>query len=432
MTSDATMKRLKHICFINPRKSEVKLADEAEVTFVPMERATEDGVIRTTEPRSLGEVCQGFTCFRDEDVLVAKITPCFENGKGGHCLGLANQTGFGSTEFHVLRPKPGLVPRFLFYITRTHEFRKLGEVRMYGAAGQQRVPESFIQDWLVWLPETILQNGIADYLDRKTAETDALIGKKRRMIDLLHEKRRALISEAVTKGLDPDVPTKYSGFPWLGNVPAHWTVERLRWRLRSIGQGWSPQCEGRRADPGEWGVLKVGCMNSGIFDESENKALPPELDPVPELEIRVGDVLMSRSNTVELVGSVGMVHQTQGRIILCDKLYRLDFDGAKLLRSYSVHLLRSRAARLQIERDATGASSSMKNISNEVVANMAFAFPQLDEQRRIDSFIEVELRKIAGLERRISMQIDRLREYRQTLISNAVTGSIGPGGGAAC
>jgi len=142
-------KRLKHICNINPSKSEVQLPDDALVTFVPMERATEDGVIRTTETRRLTEVWQGFTYFRDGDVLLAKITPCFENGKGGVCVGLRNRVGFGSTEFHVLRAGEQLDPRFLFYITRTSSFRTTGEVMMYGAAGQQRVPDDFIQNWVV-------------------------------------------------------------------------------------------------------------------------------------------------------------------------------------------------------------------------------------------------------------------------------------------
>lgn len=165
-------------------------------------------------------------------------------------------------------------------------------------------------------------------------------------------------------------------------------------------------------------------MNSGVYNETENKALPASLTPIPDLEIKTGDVLMSRSNTVDLVGMVGMVHQTQGKMLLCDKLYRLVFHQGSLDPSYAVYLLRSRLARLQIERDATGASSSMKNISNEVVANSAFAFPPLLEQRRITEFLDNQFKRQAVMERAITKQIDKLREYRQTLISNAVTGKV--------
>jgi len=354
------------------------------------------------------------------DVLVAK---------DGSTLGICNvvrqlpRPSTVNSSIAVLRPRPQCQSVYLYYYFQSHTCQSTIQ-RMKDGMGVPHLFQADLRKFGLLLPPIEEQRAIADYLDLKTAEIDALIAGKRRMIDLLHEKRQALISEAVTKGLDPDVPMKDSGFPWLGEVPAHWPVERLRWRLRSIGQGWSPQCESRKAEPGEWGVLKVGCMNSGVFDESENKALPPELDPLPDLEVRIGDVLMSRSNTVDLVGAVGMVHQTQGQILLCDKLYRLDFNQSMLLSSYSVHLLRSRAARLQIERDATGASSSMKNISNEVVANMVFAFPSIEEQRCINEFIDHELLRMGDLERTISTQINRLLEYRRTLISATVTGKL--------
>lgn len=171
-------------------------------------------------------------------------------------------------------------------------------------------------------------------------------------------------------------------------------------------------------------VLKVGCMNSGVYDESVNKALPATLEPVPEREVRPGEVLMSRSNTVELVGMVGIVHQTQGRVLLCDKLYRIDFRPDLLSPDYAVRLLRSKVARLQIERDASGASPSMKNISTETVGNMLLAFPPLDEQHRIRSHLRQETGRIDGLVNTITEQVAKLREYRQTLISAAVTGKL--------
>jgi len=191
--------------------------------------------------------------------------------------------------------------------------------------------------------------------------------------------------------------------------------------MTKIEQGWSPQCDGRQAEPGEWGVLKVGCMNSGVYVESENKALPPELEPVRSYEIKVGDVLMSRSNTVELVGAVGRVHQTQGRILLCDKLYRLDLDDEVLHSGFAVYLLRSHAARLQLERDASGASPSMKNISNERVANMVLAFPSIPEQRAIAAFLDRKTAQIDAVVAKKQRLIERLQEKRQALISHAVT-----------
>ncbi len=244
------------------------------------------------------------------------------------------------------------------------------------------------------------------------------------MLDLLKEKRQALLTRLVTRGLDAGARLKDSSITSLGPVPTHWSIERLKYRTRRIVQGWSPQCDNRPAAPGEWGVLKVGCMNSGTYDESENKALPADLEPAPELEVRPGDVLMSRSNTLELVGMVGVVHQTQGRILLCDKLYRIDFDAHRMNSMFAVYLLRSHAARLQIERDASGASSSMKNISAEGVGNMAFAFPPVEEQQRI----AVQVTEVVGhcetTMARVEEQLAKLREYRQALITAAVTSKL--------
>ncbi len=200
-----------------------------------------------------------------------------------------------------------------------------------------------------------------------------------------------------------------------------WEIGRLKYRLRSIYQGWSPECEQRQAEPGEWGVLKVGCMNSGIYDETENKALPSGLTPDPSLEIKTDDVLMSRSNTIDLVGAVGRVHQTRGRILLCDKLYRLVFDERKLDPRYAVYLLRSHIARQQIERDASGASSSMKNISNDRVERLVLPYPPLTVQRQIVSFLDDKTARINSLLEKKEKLIALLHEKRQVLISEAVT-----------
>jgi type I restriction enzyme, S subunit len=287
------------------------------------------------------------------------------------------------------------------------------------ALGQEALRDAFFP-----VPPISEQRSIAEFLDRETRRIDALVKKKGRLIELLREQRTALISHAVTQGLNPNSPKKDSGIPWLGHIPKHWECGRLKVRLKKIGQGWSPLCENRPAQEGEWGVLKVGCMNGSIYDEAENKALPIEIEPAKELEIRVGDVLMSRSNTVELVGSVGIVHKTQGKILLCDKLFRLLFDQTRLLPEYAVSLLRSPVARKQIEAASSGASPSMKNISNGAVAGLILPFPPVDEQQVILKRISEQAAERDALMAKVRMAIERLQEYRTALISAAVTGQI--------
>ena len=273
------------------------------------------------------------------------------------------------------------------------------------------------------LPSLSAQQKIAAFLDRKTAEINTLIDKKRRLLDLLAEKRTALITRSVTKGLDPNAPMKDSGIEWLGKIPAHWQVVRLRHVTDSIEQGWSPQCENRPADIGEWGVLKVGCVNGDTYDESENKALPVDLSPKERYEVQVGDILVSRANTKELLGSATLVGKTQGRILLCDKLYRIG-ASSNMDSSFLVRVLRSRAARFQYERDATGTSGSMQNIGQDTLKDLRFACPPRDEQNQINEWLDDKMDDFSQLQESIEGALAQLQEYRAALITNAVTGQI--------
>lgn len=268
------------------------------------------------------------------------------------------------------------------------------------------------------------QHAIADYLDRKTTEIDALIAKKRGMIDLLHEKRQALISEAVTRGLDPDVPIKDSGVEWIGEIPSDWSIERLKYTITKIEQGWSPQCDSRPADAEEWGVLKVGCVNGEDFDPGEQKALPLGVQPIETYEIRTNDILMSRGNTRELVGSAALVKNVRRHLMLCDLLYRFRARPQRSEPEFLVLALRSPYIRYQIEREATGTSSSMKKIGQETIRELLFCLPPLHDQRAILKLLAAPLNCLDSTVRIVQVQIDKLRECRQTLISDAVTGKI--------
>ena len=129
---------------------------------------------------------------------------------------------------------------------------------------------------------------------------------------LLKEKRQAIISHAVTKGLKPEVPMKASGIEWLGDGPVQWDVCSIRRIVTAIEQGWSPECYSRPAEGEEWGVLKAGCVNRGLYNQNENKALPAELAPMPEYEVQVDDVLTSRaSGSPERVGSTALIRLMQ-------------------------------------------------------------------------------------------------------------------------
>lgn len=160
------IKRLGEVTEVNPKKAEIKELDkELMVSFVPMDRVGEKGQFNPEVSKPISEVYSGFTYFRDNDVLFAKITPCMENGKGAIAVNLSNGIGFGSTEFHVLRPmKQNSNPYWIYHLTTLIEFRRLAERKMTGSAGQKRVPTDFLSNIKVVVPPIELQNKFADFV----------------------------------------------------------------------------------------------------------------------------------------------------------------------------------------------------------------------------------------------------------------------------
>lgn len=170
-------KEFMELCTLNPNKGELSLSDDDEISFIPMQNVSETGEIDASEIRLVHEVKSGYTYFRENDVLFAKITPCMENGKGAIARGLVNGVGFGSTEFHVLRPIEGVTTsEWLYHLTSLPEFRKLAESNMTGSAGQKRVPASFFKKLKVAVPPLDLQNQFAEIV-AKIEEQKALVKK---------------------------------------------------------------------------------------------------------------------------------------------------------------------------------------------------------------------------------------------------------------
>lgn len=327
---------------------------------------------------------------------------------------------------HRLRPiTENDEPRFFRYFMRMAV--ESGVFAQTTASTIQHLPAEKLRVVRYPAPPVEQQRVIADYLDRETARLDALVAAKGRVLELLAEKRRALITHAVTRGLDPRGPLRESGIPWIGEIPKHWATVRLKYRLHGIEQGWSPMCDSVPAVPEEWGVLKAGCVNDWEFDPNQNKRLPDLIEPLPQYEVRAGDVLMSRANTRALLGSTALVCDVRPRLMLCDKLYRLDVDDLHLSKEFAVALLRSPVGRYEFERDATGASNSMQNIGQDSVRNMWFAAPPLDEQHAIVSFINDAVAKLDAMRSATERTITLLKERRTALIAAAVTGQIDVG-----
>ena len=389
------VKRLKYAITLNPAPTEVRNRGESlEVSFVPMEAIGEYGGLELTTTKLVGEVYTGYTYFREGDVVVAKITPCFENGKGAVATGLVNEIAFGTTELHVLRVKESTDRQFLFYLSMGDAFKRLGEAEMYGAGGQKRVPDSFVRNLMHPLPPLPEQRAIAAFLDRETAKIDALVAKKERLIELLQEKRTALISHAVTKGLDPDVPLKDSGVEWLGEIPAHWEVKQLRWAITFQRGHDLPSDDREEGD--------VPLVSSSGISSTHSKAIA-----------KAPGIVTGRYGTI---GQFYLINQSYWP--LNTTLYSIDLHGNEprfllymLIHMSPLFLLHS-------------IKSAVPGVDRNDVHADHTAVPHLSEQRAIAAFLDRETAQIDSLIAKVQEAISRLKELRTALISAAVTGKI--------
>jgi type I restriction enzyme S subunit len=167
--------KLGEVCEINPRRPRLDRADDAPTAFVPMSAVDETtGAITDLQIRTYKEVRRGYTYFEEGDVLFAKITPCMENGKAAIARQLPDHLGFGSTEFHVLRPGPTITAEWLWSFVRQERFRKEAKATFRGGVGQQRVPQEFLELHLIPLPPLEEQRRIVAHLDAMQERIGAL------------------------------------------------------------------------------------------------------------------------------------------------------------------------------------------------------------------------------------------------------------------
>lgn len=180
--------KISEICELNPKKPK-EIDDNTECSFVPMSAVSEDGELNLTQIKLYEDVKKGFTYFAEEDVLFAKITPCMENGKGTIAKGLKNKLGFGSTEFHVLRPLNDISnARWLFQITKFKKFRENAEKSMTGSAGQKRVPAGFFDNYFIPVPPFELQQkfaAVAEQIESEKSKIKSAIAETQTLFNAL-------------------------------------------------------------------------------------------------------------------------------------------------------------------------------------------------------------------------------------------------------
>lgn len=406
---------LRYVCQLSPSVSFDDFEEDNELTFLPMDRVKSGYFIPNVEKFS--KYAPSYSVFEDGDIVLAKVTPCFENGNIAIADNLVAGKGFGSSELFVIRPTK-VDRKFLFYYFQSSAFRQDGEASMTGAGGLKRVSPDLLRQHHLPLPSRETQRLVTDYLDRETAQIDALIAEKERMLALLEEKRTALISQAVTRGLDPDVPLKPSGLDWLGDIPMHWDVCQQKRSWESNDYGISDSIR----EDGDIKVLRMSCIVNGRIDLNKAGTID-EVDSY--LLLRKGDLLFNRTNSLDQIAKVGILDvEPMDRVSFASYLVRLR-TNLRALPEYLVHLLNS-AEFLAFARKNAIPAIGQANLSPSKYGDLKIPLPPIEEQREIVKKLETQEVGSAGLMEELKASISLLTERRSALITAAVTGQIDP------
>ena len=311
-----------------------------------------------------------------------------------------------------------LAPRYLTYLLSTHIYQGFVYASLVsGSTNQIELSREGLRSTPVLLPPSPEQAEIAAFLDRETAKVDALVAKRERQIALLAEKRAALISRAVTRGLDPNAPLKDSGVPWLGAIPAHWQVKRLKHLADEITVGIVVTPAKYYVDDG------VPCLRSlnvrpGWLEASDLVYISPESNALlAKSMLLAGDLVCVRT------GQPGTTAVVDGRF---DRANCIDLIIIRRSSRYDSHFLayvaNSELAVMQFKQGAEGAIQQHFNV--ETAKNLIVPVPPIDEQRRLVAVLRARTAEIDALTGKLREHVARLREFRTALIAAAVTGQI--------
>lgn len=406
---------LRYVCQLNPSVDFSEFEEDDELTFLPMDRVKGGYFLPNTDKFS--KYVSSYNAFEEGDIVLAKVTPCFENGNIAVAQNLEGGKGFGSSELFVIRPKT-VNRKFLFYYLQSLTFKQEGEASMTGAGGLKRVSPDLLRQHHLPCPEEETQRLIADYLDRETARIDALVAEKEKMLALLEEKRAALISRAVTRGLDPTAPLKPSGLDWLGDIPMHWETRRLKYLTHEpLAYGAN---EAALEDNPDWPrFVRITDINEdGTLRDETFRSLSPEIAEPYLLER--GDVLFARSGAT--VGKTFIYRPEWGEACFAGYLIRFRSAQELVLPDFVYFFSLSDIYWQQVESGTIQAT--IQNFSAEKYAELIVCLPPPSEQQAIvDFLINSELRT-STLLAEIRNSIERLKERRAALITAAVTGQI--------
>lgn len=350
--------------------------------------------------------------FVPNDVLFGKLRPYLAK------VYLSDIEGLASTEALVLRCKNNIFPKFLKYYILSRDFINIVDSSTFGAK-MPRASWDFIGNLFFIFPPLHEQQKIAQFLDYKTKQIDELIKKKETLIEKLDEKRTALISHAVTKGLDSSVPMKDSGIEWLGDIPKHWTILKLG-RLCDVTKltGFEYTKKWQTDPQGEIIALRgFNIKNNQLILNDVEKITSELSNELLRSKLYAGDIVFP------CTGTLG-----EGAIIDEDNQYHINQNIAKISplknidRKFLLLLLCSKNMRYQIELYNSSGLQPVLLIGT--IRSLIISIPDFSEQKQIAEYLDQKTTKIDLQKAKIKQAIELLKEYRTSLITNAVTGKI--------
>ncbi|PYC19987.1 restriction endonuclease subunit S [Aquipseudomonas alcaligenes] len=390
--------RLTDVCELNPRLlAESRPASDATVTFVPMSAVDEHGgVIDKAETRTFVEVAKGYTSFREQDVLFAKVTPCMENGKAAIARNLENGFGFGSTEFHVLRPTKVVLPEYVFSFIRQKAFRDRAASAFVGTGGLQRVPPDFLSRVKIPLPTLLEQQRIVDVLRQVEAVTKA--------------------KKSISDQVDHLIRTAY--WEYFG---AWFTADGLIDPVR-ISDCVADSQYGLSEAMGETGTHAVLRMNSmttsGWLDLTDLKYAHLSKKDIESTELRDGDLLFNRTNSKELVGKCAIWRPVEGAFSFASYLVRLRLKP-DMLPEFLWATLNSAYGKYRLLNSAKQAVS-MANVSPTDLGRITVPLPPLSLQQKFARLV----REIETLRAQMLGKIEMYSDLQEIICQQALVGQL--------
>ena len=351
--------------------------------------------------------------FQAGDVLFGKLRPYLAK------VARPSFDGVSTSEILVLNPVE-CSQGYLMYFLLNEAYIRWVDKLTYGAK-MPRVSPGQVGSSFALLPPVVEQRAIAEFLDGETEKIDALVANKERLIKLLQEKRIALITHAVTKGLNPDVPRKDSGVECLGEIPAHWEARRLKHTVEKIGSGKTPSGGAERyvtdgvlllrSQNVQFGGLEVA--DAAYIDAATDNEMPNSRVHEDDILLNITGASLGRCCIARLGGLGANVNQ---------HVCIMRPDQRQIYPTFLALLIESHALQDQIFNNENGVSRDALNF--EQVGSLILTKPDISEQRAIAAFLDQETAEIDALVTKVLEAIDRLKELRTALISAAVTGKI--------